>query len=35
MENASERVKEAADYITESNQNYGVARALENYGLTS
>lgn len=35
MENASERVKEAADYITESNQNYGVARALEHYGLTS
>ena len=35
MENASERVKEAADYITDSNQNHGVAHSLEHYGLIS
>lgn len=33
MANASARVREAADYITASNQEDGVARALEYYGL--
>lgn len=33
MGNASSRVREAADYITASNQEDGVARALEHYGL--
>lgn len=33
MGNASDRIKEAADYITGSNQEDGVAQALEYYGL--
>ena len=33
MENAVEPVKDAADYITDSNENDGVAKAIEKFAL--
>lgn len=33
MENAMEEVKQAADYITDTNENNGVAKAIEKFAL--
>lgn len=33
MKNAEEELKAAADYITDTNDNFGVARALEHFAL--
>ena len=33
MENAVEKVKQAADYVTDTNENDGVAKAIEKFAL--
>ena len=33
MENAEEQVKQAADYITSSNEDEGAAKAIEKFAL--
>ncbi len=35
MENAMDETKRLADYITESNDNHGVARAIEKFVLNT
>jgi hydroxymethylpyrimidine pyrophosphatase-like HAD family hydrolase len=35
MENASDEVKAVADFVTDSNNNDGVARAIERLVLSS
>ena len=35
VENAEDEVKQAADYITASNEEEGVAKAIEKFALNS